>query len=85
MPMSRTPDLERTVADAWREVLGVPAVDPQDDFFALGGESLAAMRVCNRIGRSIGVRIPLRMLFERSQLADFVAGVNELGDVSKTA
>lgn len=37
--------VETAVAAAWAEVLGVPRVDAEDDFFARGGSSLLAFRV----------------------------------------
>jgi nonribosomal peptide synthetase protein BlmIV len=44
----RTPT-ERAVAAIWKEVLQIPEVDVHDDFFALGGASLAAMQIASRI------------------------------------
>ncbi|HEY3502280.1 MAG TPA: amino acid adenylation domain-containing protein [Actinocatenispora sp.] len=42
-------ELVRRLAGIWADVLGVPAVGPDDDFFALGGNSLRAVRVAARI------------------------------------
>jgi amino acid adenylation domain-containing protein len=63
----RTP-AEQMVADAWQEVLGVRP-GAHDDFFALGGHSLAATRVVARIRRSFGIDLPLRALFEAPTVA----------------
>ena len=41
-PRSR---LESTIAHVWEDMLGVEAVDVDDDFFRLGGESLLAVRM----------------------------------------
>ncbi|WP_251094776.1 amino acid adenylation domain-containing protein [Streptomyces sp. Caat 7-52] len=43
-----TPSEER-VAAVWRDVLGLPHVGRHDDFFALGGNSLRAVRVAARL------------------------------------
>lgn len=36
---------EAWLAEQWREILGVPVADAQDDFFAIGGGSLTAARL----------------------------------------
>ena len=40
---------EQLVLEAWRETLGTERIDPDSDFFALGGDSFAAMRAVQRI------------------------------------
>lgn len=50
---------EALVAALWQEVLGVDQVGALDDFFALGGTSLAATRVVARLREEFGVRVPL--------------------------
>ncbi|WP_051450524.1 type I polyketide synthase [Actinospica robiniae] len=41
----------------WRQALGVSSVRAEDDFFALGGESLMAVNLVNQIRRHWGVRV----------------------------
>jgi amino acid adenylation domain-containing protein len=59
----RTP-VEEVVANIWAEVLRLPQVGAEDNFFALGGHSLLATQVVSRIRRVLGVEFPLRMMFE---------------------
>ncbi|HEX8273629.1 MAG TPA: amino acid adenylation domain-containing protein [Longimicrobiaceae bacterium] len=68
----RTP-AEEVLAAIWADALGVDAVGAHDDFFALGGHSLAATVVAARARRAFGVELPLRAIFE----APTVAGVTE--------
>ena len=56
-------DTERLVADAMREVLDLPEVRAEDNFFRIGGNSLAAVRVAMHLSRTTGSRVPPRMLF----------------------
>ncbi|GAB3896632.1 hypothetical protein GCM10029964_078250 [Kibdelosporangium lantanae] len=46
------------------EVLGLPEVGPDDDFFALGGDSLLAARLVGRVRSATGTRLAVRTVFE---------------------
>ncbi len=69
-PLSPIEDL---VCDIWAEVLGLPRVSRDGDFFALGGHSLLATRAAARLLAATGVELPLRLLFESPRPAE-VAG-----------
>ncbi|MFE1269846.1 amino acid adenylation domain-containing protein [Streptomyces sp. NPDC058758] len=58
----RTP-AERLVCDLFAEVLGVPDVGADDDFFALGGHSLLAVRLVNRLREVLDDGITTRAVF----------------------
>ncbi|MBL1075546.1 non-ribosomal peptide synthase/polyketide synthase [Nocardia sp. 2] len=67
--------VQRVVAAAYAEVLGVERAGLDDDFFALGGSSLDATRVTARIGAELGIRVPVRVLFEVSTVAGLAAAL----------
>lgn len=56
-------DREAALCRYFAEALGVAAVGPADDFFDLGGHSLAAFRVIGRIRAEFGVEPTIRDLF----------------------
>ncbi|MGW5073598.1 non-ribosomal peptide synthase/polyketide synthase [Rhodococcus sp. NPDC004095] len=64
----RTP-FETAVADVYAELLGVERVGADDDFFALGGNSLVATRVIARVNAALGVTVGVRELFEAPTVA----------------
>ncbi len=67
-PPPRDP-VETALADCWSDILGVEAIGLGDDFFEMGGHSLAAARVMARIRLIFGVELPIRALFENPTLA----------------
>ena len=67
--------LQQQIAAIWREVLGVPRLGLRDDFFALGGHSLLATQIISRTRQACDVELPLRTLFEASELGAFAEQV----------
>src|SRR4029453_1843150 len=70
-------EIERDLAAIWKEMLGVQQVSINDDFFELGGPSLIAMRLFNRIRKEHGVELPLSVLFQAPTIAATAALVRE--------
>jgi acyl carrier protein len=58
----RTP-MEKAIADLWAQVLNLPRVGMDDNFFDLGGHSLLAIRLLNRIRHELNIDLSLRQLF----------------------
>jgi acyl carrier protein len=54
---------EAVIAQAWRDVLGVESVGVTDNFFDVGGHSLALMKVHAQVTDRLGRRIPVVELF----------------------
>ena len=77
-----TGEMEEVVASVWCEVLSLPHVGANDNFFDLGGHSLLTVRVQNRLEEQLGRRIPITDLFRFStvkSLAEYFSS----GDSSK--
>lgn len=69
---------EQLVADAWTTVLDAVDLRPDADFFALGGDSLAAEELMTRLRDDLGVageRATSRTLAETPTLREFAAAV----------
>lgn len=63
-------DLEREVANIVAEVLGFAQVGVNDNFFALGGDSLRATRVISRLRATFRVNFPIVTVFKKPTVAE---------------
>uniref|UniRef100_UPI00245451CC non-ribosomal peptide synthetase n=1 Tax=Nocardia neocaledoniensis TaxID=236511 RepID=UPI00245451CC len=68
-----TTPVEEIVAATFAEVLGLERVGLDDDFFALGGNSLTATRVAARLSAALESDIGVRELFESATVAALAA------------
>ncbi|MFJ3976405.1 amino acid adenylation domain-containing protein [Streptomyces sp. NPDC090021] len=74
----RTP-AEQLIAAVWSDVLGVPEVGADDNFFHLGGDSLTAVRVVGRVFDVFGMISPYT-IFDAPTLRAFAAAVTAASD-----
>ncbi|WP_052433450.1 non-ribosomal peptide synthetase [Streptacidiphilus carbonis] len=65
----RTPR-EEALCAVYAEVLGLPRVGIDDDFFAAGGDSLLAMRVVSRARKVLETDVPIGLVFECRTIAE---------------
>ncbi|MEU0005141.1 non-ribosomal peptide synthase/polyketide synthase [Streptomyces sp. NPDC006314] len=68
---------ERLVAAAWTDVLDTGEVGADDDFFALGGDSILAVRVVSRLRAAFGTDVSPRLLFTHPTLSDLAAALGD--------
>jgi amino acid adenylation domain-containing protein len=61
-------ELEEALAAIWAQVLGVPRVGRNDNFFEIGGHSLLATQIASRVRAARNIELPLRRVFEHPVL-----------------
>jgi len=80
---------EELVAKIWSEMLGVEDVGVDDSFYDLGGQSLLAVRMVERIKKETGVSLPLTSLFDAPTVAALASNLDvaqiESGDGAEGA
>jgi amino acid adenylation domain-containing protein len=71
-------DAERMIADVMAEVLALDEVGVDDDFYALGGDSLRSMRLLEQL-RTLGVQVSAREFLSRPTVGALteLAGVRQ--------
>lgn len=72
--MSNLPDVQ-SLAQLCAEVIGVPAVRPEESFFAAGGDSLSALRLAALLELRWGVDADVFMILATDSLIDVHAGL----------
>jgi amino acid adenylation domain-containing protein len=78
-------ELERELAEVWRELLGVALVGVEDDFFELGGHSLLAAQLTARVRARLGADLSVRDVFEEPTVAGQARRLQEVRDSSSGA
>jgi len=75
--------VEQKLVSIWEDLLQVSPISIKDDFFALGGHSLQAIRLFSRIEQVFSKKLPLAMLFRNStieQLANIIRNKEWTGE-----
>jgi amino acid adenylation domain-containing protein/non-ribosomal peptide synthase protein (TIGR01720 family) len=64
--------LETQLCQLWQEILDVPQVGVTDDFFKLGGNSILAINLVNRIRGQLDIELSLADLFEYNRIRPLI-------------
>jgi acyl carrier protein len=79
-------DFERLVSAVWQEVLGLHRIGSADNFFEIGGHSMAIIEVQSRLARALGRAVPVVDLFRfptiRSLADHLASGPTDAGLLS---
>jgi amino acid adenylation domain-containing protein len=67
--------LERLLCEIWEDELGLLPVGVDDDFFEVGGHSLVAIRVAERLANERSVRLDVTAFFQHPTIADLCASL----------
>ncbi|MGA9379611.1 MAG: condensation domain-containing protein, partial [Phormidium sp.] len=77
----RTP-VEETLAQIWKQVLGVEQVSIHDNFFELGGDSILSIQIITR-AKLAGLKLSVKQLFTNQTIAELaaVAGTSQIIEI----
>ena len=64
-------EVDELIEGVWKDVLRLNKIGIHDNFIALGGHSLAAIRVTSRINEELGMEIPLNKVFNLPTIEEY--------------
>jgi thioesterase domain-containing protein len=70
--------IERAVSEIWSSLLGVTPIRVEENFFAVGGDSLLAMQITSRIRTLYKVDFSLRYFFANPTISGVAAQIDAL-------
>lgn len=75
-------DTEKAVATVYSDILGISEFDIHDNFYNLGGDSIIALRVANKLGDILSVKLKVADILEHDNVADLALYIDKLNVVA---
>ncbi|MEM9446187.1 MAG: beta-ketoacyl synthase N-terminal-like domain-containing protein [Verrucomicrobiota bacterium] len=78
-------DIEKAVAKAMGDLLGIAKIGRHDDFFSMGGHSLLAIQAITKLRKDFKVDVPMRAILQGTPTVAGISKVIEenMGDLSE--
>jgi amino acid adenylation domain-containing protein/FkbH-like protein len=70
-------EIEQAIVKVWSEVLGTSEINSDDDFFALGGDSLPAVQVLMQLNQTFGISLGLPDIFDNRTVAALARAIGK--------
>ncbi|NKI73007.1 acyltransferase domain-containing protein [Dickeya sp. CFBP 2040] len=70
-------DVQQQITAIWQDVLALPAISPDENFFDLGGHSLWALQIVSKVNAHFGCEIHLSELLHAATVSDLTALVEQ--------
>jgi oxalate---CoA ligase len=76
-------DLEKAIVYIFSEVLGIEKISANDNFFAIGGDSLSGTRVVVRISAYLNIQLSNTLLFRKPTVVELAQEVARLKEIAE--
>jgi acyl carrier protein len=71
-------DLEKKIADIWSSVLAIDGIGMDDNFFDLGGHSLAASALITQLIQTFQIELPSKSFFDAPTVGEMASIIDQL-------
>lgn len=72
-------EVEARMVELWQDVLGIPRVGVEDNFFALGGHSLTVTLLIAKIQQIFAVNLPFKEIFAKPTIRALSSSIAAIG------
>ncbi|MEO0434998.1 MAG: phosphopantetheine-binding protein [Cyanobacteria bacterium J06656_5] len=62
----------------WSEILDIPSIGIHDNFFQLGGDSITAAQIINRVRVELRVELLLLIFFQQPTIANMAITITQM-------
>lgn len=80
-----TNDIAGFIKKLWLSELGINEINPDDDFFDLGGNSLISINIMDAVGARIGQELDIEIMYDYPTLDSFTEYVRDISGENDTA
>lgn len=77
-------ETQRFVLDLWERTLDIEGIQPSEDFFELGGDSLLALRMLPPISERAGKDVDVRFILDNPTPVELAAAITSLREESRS-
>ena len=77
LPVAKN-DLASIVRESWQKYLGLTQIDPDDNFFKLGGDSLIGIQIMAYLRKRLSIEVPVAIFFEAPTLKELTQALESL-------
>jgi acyl carrier protein len=70
--------IEETLVNIWTEVLGISPIGTSDNFFQLGGDSILATQIINRVRADLKVELSFLLFFQQPTITKMAIAITQL-------
>ncbi|WP_208918324.1 non-ribosomal peptide synthetase [Paenibacillus uliginis] len=77
-----TNKIEKELQTIWSEILSNPLIGIDDDLFKIGGHSIVAIKISNKIREVLMVGVPLNIIFDKPTIRQLASYIEQLPNKS---